>query len=157
MKSVEIRKAHPRDVAMLEDMHRHCSDQSLYLRYLRTRRPSRDELEEICYLSPNQGAAFVAVTTKPYEMIVGLAYYMRDGNGCAEPAVLVEDKYQGQGIGKDLLRTLTLHARSQGVNSYRAFVEGDNRGMIGIISRSGLPYQSEYEHGTVEFRIGIEA
>ena len=155
MKTIEIRMIHPYDVGMLEDMHRYCSDQSLYLRYLRTYRPTRDELEDICHLRPDQGAAFVAVVSEPYEMIVGLAYYVRDSKDHAEPAVLVEDKYQGQGIGKDLLRELTLYARKHGINTYRAFVEGDNRGMMHIINRSNLPYQSQYAHGTVEFQIGI--
>ncbi len=47
---VEIRKIQPRDVTMLADMHRHCSDQSMYWRYLRPYRPNWDELEEICQI-----------------------------------------------------------------------------------------------------------
>jgi GNAT superfamily N-acetyltransferase len=69
--------------------------------------------------------------------VVGVARYDRDpaDAGSAEFAVVVEDAWQGVGIGRQLLGELTDLAARRGVRRLTATVQGDNDRMLFLIRR----------------------
>ncbi len=74
--------------------------------------------------------ALVAVAE---EKIVGHAMYARLGAGAeAEMAIVVEDGWQSQGVGKSLLSELAKRARLRGVEGFVGEVLPENRPMIGL-------------------------
>ena len=71
------------------------------------------------------------------EKVVGHAMYARLGAGAeAEMAIVVEDGWQSQGLGKSLLSELVDRARLRGVEGFVGEVLPENRPMLGLAARS---------------------
>jgi GNAT superfamily N-acetyltransferase len=142
--AVTIRPARLDDVKSILDMHRRLSSNSLYLRYLVPYLPDYvpAHLRDICRQSPQQGAALVAIREN---QVIGFGYYIikPEQPDTAEPALLIEDKFQGQGIGKRLLNQLITAARAQGVYFFDALAHSSNRPMLHLLRRSGQPVNSK--------------
>ena len=152
---IMIRPIQRHDEQMLKEMFWFCSEDSLYRRYLQSYNPTDDEIAQICAITPQEGAAFVAYMEKPHKAIVGMAYYIYDGENTAEPAVIVEDDYQSQGIGGRLLRSLFEEANQRQLAAFNTYVLANNRPMVHMIRSSGLDYDCEMEYGTIHFKIWI--
>jgi len=56
----------------------------------------------------------------------------------AEVALVVRDKFQGQGVGKELLRYLAYLARRQGLLGFTGEVLVENSPMVNLFERWGL-------------------
>jgi GNAT superfamily N-acetyltransferase len=69
--------------------------------------------------------------------VVGVARYDRplEDPSTAEVAVLVEDDWQGVGVGRQLLAELTALAADRGVRTLTAIVLPDNRPVLGLVRR----------------------
>jgi L-amino acid N-acyltransferase YncA len=136
--AVTIRPARPDDVQAILDMHRRLSSNSLYLRYLVPYLPDYvpAHLRAVCRQSPQQGATLVAVHEG---QVIGFGYYIikPEQPDTAEPALLIEDQFQGQGIGKRLLNQLITAARAQGVIFFDALTHNTNQRMLRLLNRSG--------------------
>lgn len=57
---------------------------------------------------------------------VGIARYVREPDGSAEVAIAVVDRWQGTGIGTQLMRRLVRHATANGVQELKAELLADN-------------------------------
>ncbi|SES81916.1 GNAT family N-acetyltransferase [Geodermatophilus poikilotrophus] len=69
--------------------------------------------------------------------VVGVARYDRSpaDPGTADVAVVVEDAWQGVGVGRQLLGELTQLAARRGVRSLTADVQADNDRVVGLVRR----------------------
>jgi|tagenome__1003787_1003787.scaffolds.fasta_scaffold20823013_4 ribosomal protein S18 acetylase RimI-like enzyme len=69
--------------------------------------------------------------------VVGVARYDRpaEDSSTAEVAVLVEDAWQGVGLGRQLLAELTDLAARRGVRTLTATVQPDNGPVLGLLRR----------------------
>jgi GNAT superfamily N-acetyltransferase len=78
-----------------------------------------------------------AVVALVGDEVVGVARYDRspDDRSVAEVAVLVEDDWQGVGLGRQLLSAVADRARRQGVRTLTATVQADNDRMVWLIRR----------------------
>jgi GNAT superfamily N-acetyltransferase len=65
--------------------------------------------------------------------IVGHALYAGGPGGEAEVAVVVEDGWQSQGIGKLLLSGLAQRAAGDGVEAFTAVALGENRRVLALV------------------------
>ncbi len=85
------------------------------------------------------------------ETIIGAGRYVLtdSASGSAEIAFLVEEDYHGQGIASTVLRHLTLIAREKGLSQFEAVVLPQNKSMLAVFARSGLPMKQWFEEGTV--------
>lgn len=155
-----IRRVSPDDSDKLYKMHQRLSRESLYLRYLAYRRPTMDEMITVCGLSVGEGAAFVAQRKDKDDEIVGLAYYRFDPHQSDENpefAIVVEDRYQGRGIGKALLKGLIRHAAADGVRQLKASIHSRNRPMIGLLYHMEYPLNARTTYDTIEATIDLQS
>ena len=78
-----------------------------------------------------------AVVAEVGDEVVAVARYDRspDDPSTAEFAVLVEDGWQGVGLGRQLLVQLVRLAAERGVRTLTATVQADNDRMLGLIRR----------------------
>ena len=69
--------------------------------------------------------------------VIGVARYDRplDDPSIAEVAVLVEDAWQGMGVGRQLLGELSALAARRGVRRLTATVQPDNAAVLGLVRR----------------------
>jgi ribosomal protein S18 acetylase RimI-like enzyme len=153
--SLTIRPAQNNDIDLILEMHQRLSDDSLYNRYHIARIPSRKEIERIIDLEGENGRVMVAAILGAKPKIVGLAYYVVTGQDTAETAFLVEDMYQGQGIGGWLMEALTRSAATQEICFFDARVLPSNQPMIHLLHRSGQLVYKKKDYGAFEMRLDI--
>jgi GNAT superfamily N-acetyltransferase len=81
--------------------------------------------------------------------VIGVARYDRSpaDPASADVAVVVEDAWQGVGVGRQLLAELTELAARRGVRSLTADVQADNDRMVGLLRRLLPGARLTPEHG----------
>jgi RimJ/RimL family protein N-acetyltransferase len=140
-------------------MHQRLSLVSIFYRYLRSHRPPLEEIERLCRLSENEGAAFVAALATRPKMVIGLAYYRLDPQSrdlTAELAILIEDNFQGLGLGYTLFQRLREKAETRHVQAFKLVLHPNNRQMMRLIQRTGLPFVEKMDHGVREVHLLLE-
>ncbi len=90
--------------------------------------------------------------------IIATGEYVQEGEGSesAEVAFLVDNSFQGKGIGSLLLERLALTGVHRGLRKFRAFTLADNMQMLDVFRASGYVIESEQESGEVEVSFDIE-
>lgn len=153
--AVTIRPAHSDDAPLLYEMHERLLPNTIFYRYLRPYRPTLAEMEHVASLQGSDGMAFVATQAARREEIVGVAYYIVDVNqpGTAEPAILVEDRFQGQHIGSRLFRCLSRQALANSIHTFQAIAHPANIAVMRLLERSGFPVEEKLAYGAREMRI----
>ena len=103
------------------------------------------------------GRSFIAIT-RDTGKIAGMAYYVTQSANpeTAEPALLVADAFQGQGIGKRLLNHLREQAIAQGIRFFDALVLPSNGSMIHLLSSSGRLIEDRLSYGAREMRVQLQ-
>jgi RimJ/RimL family protein N-acetyltransferase len=78
-----------------------------------------------------------AVVAEMGDEVIGVARYdrLRADPSTAEIAVVVEDDWQGAGVGRQLLTALTSLAARRGVQTFTATVQPDNAPALGLVRR----------------------
>jgi RimJ/RimL family protein N-acetyltransferase len=90
------------------------------------------------------------VALGPDGELIGVARYTYDTQADeAEIAIVIEDPWQGRGIGKRLLGELMGYAEGKGIRRFRAYVLGDNLRMLELIRRVTTVLDRRLESGVV--------
>jgi RimJ/RimL family protein N-acetyltransferase len=155
-----IRPIRYEDSAALMDMHNRLSRNSLYYRYLGFSKPRQEEIDALCRIRGERGAVLVATLKGSPETVVGIAHYELDsdqGPGVAEPAILVEDRYQGKGLGSLLFHELIRLAQRRGVLKFRAVVHPDNKPSRSLLYKSRYPVEERPDGGVIYAEIHLKS
>lgn len=152
---VVVRPIRPDDVLLLLDMHRRLSSTSIHYRYLRSYKPTFEDMHRISHIQDDEGAALVATLEASQETAIGLAYYVVDKQqpGTAEPAIVIEDRFQGQGLGRILMQHLTQSALARDICAFNALIDPTNERIMHIIQGSGLRFERKMDYGGQEVRV----
>jgi GNAT superfamily N-acetyltransferase len=143
VESISIRPMRPEDAPLLQDAHRRLSPEAIRLRFHGNLRELPDEMaRHFCTVDGYDRAAFAAVTGAP-ERIIGVGRYDWIGDGVAEIAFVVEDEYQGRGVGARLFDTVLAAARTRGAETLLAQVVHGNSVMRHLLKRTGFPLRTE--------------
>jgi GNAT superfamily N-acetyltransferase len=160
--AVTVRAIRPDDRERLGAAFGKLEPGSVYTRFFSHRgQPSDEELRAACEVDFASVVALVVTVPDEAggEVIIGAGRYLLHGppgaGGAAEVAFTVEEDYQGQGMAGLLLRHLARIARLQGLAQLTAEVLPMNRGMLNVLSRSGLPMRSATEDGVVHATLSL--
>lgn len=156
--SVTIRTVRQSDAPLIKEMHERLSKESIYFRYLGPNKPTLENLQRLCSSDGKAGTVLVATVEEPREKVVGIAHYCVDpiDPTTAEPAVIVEDNYQGCGLGKQIMLALCQDAILRGLKSFTTFIDPSNYRVVGLIKSSGLRFESRYNDGLKEIRVWLK-
>jgi acetyltransferase len=159
--AVTIRAIRPDDARRLQELFERLSPESIYLRFLEQRKAvSNREAERLATVDYDKQMALVATRQEnDEEHIIGVARYSAidsSAQDSAEAAIVVEDRFQGKGLGTLLADRLVKYARTHGIQSFLAEVSIDNMRMIQFIRRTGLPVKSKRDTGVWELRVDLE-
>ena len=154
--TVHVRPIRPDDADALVALHARFSDRTRYLRYFSPypRIPPRD-LERFVNVDHHDREAFVACSA---DEIIAVGRYERlgpAGGRAAEVAFVVEDAYQGRGIGSVLLEHLAAAARENGLTRFVAEVLPENRTMLRVFADAGYQVSREFADGVVHLKFPI--
>jgi len=162
--AVSIRPIRPEDEPLLIGLHKALSERTVYLRYFQplklSQRTAHDRLTRICFIDYDREIVLVAEHKSEagaQEIIaIGRLSKLRGTGDEAELAVLVDDRYQGQGLGSELYRRLIAVARDEKLKRVVSTILAENREMRAICQKLGFHMESDLEDGTVraelEFR-----
>ncbi len=148
---VWIRLARPEDSDAVAAMHDRCSERSRYQRYFSLADWRGVRLQRLS--GGHRGATLVVMSEDG--AIVGLGNVFPDppeGSGAAEIALIVEDDFQGRGVGRKLLQVLIYFAMRFGFSAVVASVLAENKGMLRLLESSGLNWTTHVEESVAEMR-----
>lgn len=157
--AIAVRPLQPDDVERIVAMHGRLSPESIYDRYLQHRPPGLAEIAALARLDPSSGAGFVATVQQRTEIVVGLALYVREAQTerpTAEAGILVEDQFQGEGVGRILWQRLQQHAHAHQIHQLRVLLHPHNLRMLRLVQGGGLPYTAKAQDGLYEYLVGLE-
>src|ERR687883_943908 len=144
---IPFRVVRPEDAPALQRLHARCSERTIYLRFFGSMKTLSDEKAR--YFASIDGVdhfGLVALDPQdPNEIIAVVRYARKPADERAEYAALVEDRWQGQGVGASLTHRLIEEARGNEVRSFYALVKGANRRMLNVFRHLGLPEQERVE------------
>lgn len=147
-----VRVLKPSDESMMRDLFYNLSESSVYFRYFSPRRSMPHEnLQKYCSVSEDEGLSIV-VTIGPREnqRIIGEARYMFEkGQEFPETAFMVDENYQGMGIGRFMLEYLILLARERGIKGFKAEVIFSNTPMIKVFEKGPYVLRRHLAEGVV--------
>jgi RimJ/RimL family protein N-acetyltransferase len=157
--SCEIRALRPEDRHALTTLVGRASNRSLYRRFFVTRRKfTEKQIDFFVDVDFSKHVALVSLVDEGgHPTIVGGGRYVLVEPGQAELAFFIIDDYQGQGIGALLMRHLTNIAKQRGVGEFVAEVLSENRPMLQLFEKSGLPMNKRHEADVVHvtLRVGV--
>ena len=94
-------------------------------------------------------ALVVESPADPDALIAVARYEPADQPDTVEVAFVVEDGWQGRGLGTVLFGELLAAAQVNGIEQFRAWVLAENRRMLDLISRFGQVHARAIEQGVV--------
>ncbi len=153
--TVHLRPIRTDDAPAIVAFHSRMSERTRYLRYFSPypRIPEAD-LKRFVTVDHDSREAFV-VTSGARIMAVGRYERLGPDSPDAEVAFVVEDAYQGRGIGSVLLEHLAEAAREVGISRFVAEVLPQNGGMLRVFSDFGYQVQRRYDDGVVHLSFPI--
>jgi L-amino acid N-acyltransferase YncA len=143
--TVAIRLARPDDESAIVAMHARCSAMTRYRRFL-SGTPTVPEVV-LQRLVHGDGVEHLALVATAGESVVGVASCHRFAPAAAELAIVVEDAYQGRGVGVALVARLAALASDRGVDTLVARTLSDNRGIRRLLDAAGFDVVAAYEDG----------
>jgi acyl-CoA synthetase (NDP forming)/RimJ/RimL family protein N-acetyltransferase len=154
--TVHMRQIEPSDADAIVALHSRFSERTRYLRYFSPypRIPERD-LYRFVNVNHHDREAFVVSSGG---QLIAVGRYERLGPAAddAEVAFVVEDAYQGRGVGSVLLEHLAAAARDAGIRRFVAEVLPENGGMLRVFNDAGYTIAREYADGVVHLAFPIE-
>jgi acetyltransferase len=142
--AVRIRPQRPddleREVRFVEGL----SEQTLYLRrQYASRKFSRQDIDY------HDRMAIAALAGAPADdSIIGVSRYARvDGTDQAECAIVVADSWQGRGVGTELMRSLAIAARRNGIRTLIGSSLAENQRIHAWARRFGFDARTEPNSG----------
>jgi GNAT superfamily N-acetyltransferase len=155
-----IRAIRPDDKQRLIDAFEKLHPETIYRRWFSHKKElTEDELRRITEVDFDGEVILVITTGAPGdETVIAAARYVRgaDADG-AEISFVVEEDYQGQGLASRLLEHLARIARTRGIARFHAHVLAENRPMLAVFARSGLPMEQQRQSGEVNVTLALDA
>ena len=136
-----VRPIKAEDESLIADLLGRCSERTISLRFFQRAIDLRHEnLVRFCQLDYDRELAFICVIKDgDEEKIVGDVRLSRDPDGLdAEMAILVEDEWQGKGVGKALCSYAIEVAKDLGVKRIWMDILRINTYMLGLAERLGF-------------------
>jgi len=149
-RAVTIRPIRPEDEPAMVKFHESLSEESVYHRYFSslklTDRIAHERLTRICFNDYDREIALVVefkgVDGRSQILGVGRLSKMRGVNE-GEFALIVSDRWQRQGLGKELLKRLVQIARDEKLSRLSAIILADNRAMTHVSRKAGFTIKEE--------------
>jgi acetyltransferase len=160
--TVTIRPIRPEDEPLLIRLHQVLSERTVYLRYFQplklSQRTAHERLTRICFIDYDREMVFAVerkVGAQTEIIAIGRLSKLRERDNEGELAVLVDDRYQGQGLGTELYRRLIAAARDEKLRRVVSTILAENREMRAICKKLGFRMAADLEDGTVSAELEL--
>jgi len=147
------------DEPLLKNFYYSLSESTVYKRFMSARKDMPHEKLQNFFVVIDYSKEMVMLAVcrqREVEIITGVGQYSgRADSHTAEVAIMVDDKYQNQGIGTELLTHLTYIAKKQGLLGFSAEVLKENRIMIHLFEKMGFAIEKESMPDAYTLKLGF--
>ena len=149
---MRIRPIRPDDEPRLVALYEHLSRDSRYQRFFSVmQRLPTDWAHFLANVDSRRRLALVAEAPGDPDTLIAVARYEPAAEpGVEEVALVVQDAWQGRGLGTVLFAELLAAAEANGIRRFQAWVLAENRRMLALIAKLGDVQQRAFAHGVVE-------
>ncbi|GIW34623.1 GNAT family N-acetyltransferase [Meiothermus sp.] len=156
-RTATLRPAKPEDRPLFVEFLERLSPQARTFRFFSEVRPET-AADLLLRKPPDEDKVTLVVLSGDPERIIATGEYVQEGPGStsAEVAFLVDDWYQGKGLGSLLLERLALIGVQRGIRRFHAFTLAENKQMLDVFKASGFKVESHTDSGEVEVSFEIE-
>ena len=144
-----LRRASKKDLPLFVEFLRRLSPTSLRLRFFSPISPEKAAELLLSAKPEDEKVTLVVLLGEPPRIVATGEYVRVKGEDTAEVAFLVDDAFQGKGLGTLLLERLALIAAKRGVRRFQAFVLAENKQMLSVFMESGFRVRAHREGGEV--------
>jgi GNAT superfamily N-acetyltransferase len=153
---VEVRAASAADCEAIRSFVAGLSLRARYLRFFTpAASPSPSVLRGLC----GAGRTTDVLLATAGAVVVGHAMAADvvgpDGGRVTDIGLVVSDRWQGQGVGSDLLDRIIARAAARGVSGLEMEILPENRRMLAMIARRWAGARYEYGGGSVTVRVAL--
>ncbi|HLO88768.1 MAG TPA: bifunctional acetate--CoA ligase family protein/GNAT family N-acetyltransferase [Nostocaceae cyanobacterium] len=160
---VTIRPIRPEDEPLMVQFHQTLSEESVYFRYFHmiklSQRITHERLTRICFIDYDREMALVAEYQNPQtgkaEILAVGRLSKLHGADVAEFAMLVGDRYHGQGLGTELLQRLLQVGKDEKIARISADILLENQGMQRVCEKLGFHLQPSSDVSVVTAEINL--
>lgn len=155
-----VRPIKPTDEDLLHEMFYRLSRETIQSRFFSAQKyMPHNALQRFCTIDYERDMTLIACTLDgERERAVGWAQYAVDpATNFAEVAFVVDDIWQGKGVGTVLMRRLTEIAEARGLRGFTAIVLAGNARMMRVFEKCGYPLEITEQGETVHLRIPFQA
>jgi GNAT superfamily N-acetyltransferase len=145
------------DRSRVHAFHSRLSCETIYLRYFAVL-PALPEkmVERLTQVDYENRMVLVATTTfGDEEAIIAAVQYDRSAATSGEVAFVVQDGWQGLGIGTALLQHLAEYAHSCGIETLTAITMASNQRMLSLLRHSGFPLEWSHTGDELDAELDI--
>ncbi|HID63126.1 MAG TPA: GNAT family N-acetyltransferase [Anaerolineae bacterium] len=145
-----FRPIKPTDEEMMQELFYSLSEESIYYRFFhRTQVMPHKKVQRFTTIDYQKDMAIVGVVEEyGREKIIAVGRYaLEAGSNMAEVALLVQDDWQGKGIGTRLLKYLIQIARSRKIAGLKAQIMADNRAPLHLAHKTGYTVETTLKNG----------
>jgi acetyltransferase len=161
-RKVTIRPISPEDEMLMRGFHASLSDRTVYLRYLSPMMLStRITHERLARMTHNDYDREIALVVEGEEngekAIFGVARLskLRGTNEEARFTMLVSDRYQGQGLGKELIQRIVKIGRDEKIKRIISMISRENTPMQKLVHEVGFTSEIEPENGLLKAQLEL--
>ncbi len=135
-----LRELHGIDPARMLAAYDALSEESIYLRFMRSKRtPPPEQVAQFLNYHPEQQISLLLTDLAGEPLAQAQSIRRRLHPERAEFSCIVADHFQQKGAGRRILLALALLARAEGIQEWTAEVLAQNRPMLTLLKRLGLP------------------
>jgi hypothetical protein len=155
---VPARIIRPDDAPALQRLHSRLSEESIRLRFFGSMQElSAWKANYFAHVDGVNSFALVALNPTDDEIIAIVRFDCDEGTDKAEYTALVEDRWQGSGLGLAMTRHLIDGARDRGIRSFYALVKPENRSMLKLLRSLDLPERECRDEGVKYVEVELVA
>jgi L-amino acid N-acyltransferase YncA len=147
---VPVRIIRADDAPALQRLHKRLSEESIRLRFFGSMKElSARKARYFAHVNGVNSFALVALDPTEHhdEIIAVVRFDCEEGTDKAEYTALVEDRWQGSGLGLGMTLQLIDEARDRGIRYFYGLVMPENRSMLKLLRSLDLPECERRDEG----------
>ena len=156
---VRFRAIKPSDEDAMRRLFYRFSDKTIYRRFFYPiKTMPHDKMQDYVNVDYSRALSIVALVDEPDQgkIIAEARFARKEQSAYGDVAFVVDEKYQGLGIGTYLYNMLIRLAKSRGLKGFTADVLETNRGMIKIFEKGGVPMNARVQDGVYQLTISFD-
>jgi GNAT superfamily N-acetyltransferase len=155
---IVVRLLRPDDKHLLREGFERLSPESRYARFFSPKQSlTEDELHYLCDIDQETHFAIGALREREDGTCegLGIARFIKVGDGAAEAAIAVADEMHGRGLGRLLFLRLCAAANERGITTFKCEVLGSNTSMKHLLDAIAPDHEVAVTQGVMSFDLTV--